>query len=94
MRISDLRTQLLEWIRTIIGVSSRRISGGESLTDDLGMDSLHLMQLFSTVDSEIGAIDMMPWLVSSSTSGLDTVDALYNYIATALQAAEHTRAER
>jgi acyl carrier protein len=94
MGIRDLRTQLLEWIRTIIGVSSRRISGGESLTGDLGMDSLHLMQLFSTVDSEIGAIDMMPWLVSSSTSGLDTVDAFYNYIAAALQAGEHTRVEQ
>jgi hypothetical protein len=91
MRISDLRDQLIEVIKAILGGGSRRISGSESLTTDLGMDSLNLMQLFSLVDSEFGSVDLMPWLVSSAAGGHDTVDGFCRYIAAAIETAEPAR---
>jgi hypothetical protein len=91
MRFGDLRDQLIEVIRAILGGGPRRIADGDSLTTDLGMDSLHLMQLFSMVDSLIGPVDLMRWLVGSSAGGRDTVGGFCRYIADAIAAAEPSR---
>jgi Phosphopantetheine attachment site len=88
MKVSETRDRLIRVIKAVLGVGSLRISGAESLTTDLGMDSLELMSLFALIDSEIGAIDLMPWLVDSSCGGRDTVDGLCRYVAAALGVAE------
>jgi len=87
MTLTAIKDRLLVVIGTVLGRGSHRVSGPESLTIDLGMDSLNLMQLFSLIESEIGAVDLLPWLVSSGTEGCDSVDGLCRYVANALQTA-------
>jgi hypothetical protein len=88
MSVCETRDRLLLAITGVLGLRSPRLSGGESLTIDLGMDSLELMSLFARIDSEVGAIDLMPWLLDSSGGGRDTVDGLCRYVASALGTAE------
>jgi hypothetical protein len=93
MRISEVKDRLMKVIKEIVGGSPNRISEGASLTSDLGLDSLELMNLFAHIDRKIGAVDLMPWMIGSATGGGDTVDSLCRYVATALEAAEWRRAE-
>jgi hypothetical protein len=87
MNVSDIRNRLFSAIRRTLD-GSPRIRGGESLTADLGMDSLELMSLFAFIDSEIGAIDLMPWLLDAACGGRDTVDGLCRFVVAALGVAE------
>ena len=87
MTLAAIKDRLLVAIRTVLDRGSTGVSGSESLTIDLGMDSLNLMQLFSLIESEIGGVDLLPWLVNSGTEGCDTVDGLCLYVADALQTA-------
>jgi hypothetical protein len=91
MTLGEIRNRLLRAIDRILGGVSGKVSDDHSLTVDLGMDSLHLMELFQIIDAEIGNVELMPWLILSSSGGRDTVDGLCRYLITALEGPELTR---
>ena len=93
MTLGEIRNRLLGAIDRIRGGLSEKVSDDHSLTVDLGMDSLHLMELFQIIDEEIGNVELMSWLIGSSSGGRDTVDGLCRYLITALEGPEPTRSQ-
>lgn len=70
----------------ITSVAERRmaeIKGSHSLTEDLGFDSLRLMQLFAAIDERFDGVDLTPWFARCAAAGADTVDGLCAFIAAA-----------
>jgi hypothetical protein len=93
MSVREMTDRLITVIKEAVGSGPGRIHDTHSLTIDLGMDSLELMNLFALIERRIGPVDLMPWMVGSAVPGRDTVDSLSRYVATALPHAEWRRPE-
>lgn len=70
-----------EIVATCPELVPEEISVDASLTGHLGLDSLSLSALFSTVRARFGHIELAPWFISSSNAGCDTVGSLARFIA-------------
>ena len=56
------------------------ISMGTLLVDDLGLDSLDLLELAERVRAELGQVDFTPWLVNATRGGGDSVGSLATFL--------------
>jgi acyl carrier protein len=56
-----------------------------SLTADLGLDSLDLVELAAQLGDHYGRIDLGPWFASAMQPGGDTVASLTAYLAALLE---------
>jgi acyl carrier protein len=54
-------------------VDPSKINPQASLTADIGLDSLDLVELASRIGAEFPQCDIMPWLTEASSPGKDTV---------------------
>ena len=91
MTLSEMTDRLIKVIKETLGGSPSRVSDGASLTTDLGLDSLELMNLFALIERKIGAVDLMPWMIGSAAGGGDTVGSLCRYVVTNLETREFRR---
>lgn len=56
MRENDLRTELAELITTAVGVEPRDITDDARLDEDLGIDSLTLVEIVVAVEDRFGLV--------------------------------------
>lgn len=79
------RQQLLEEVRNLILAQNPclfpdDVGEAASLTYDLGMDSLHLECLISSIKDGIIELEFTPWYIRAARHGADTVGGLVDYI--------------
>jgi acyl carrier protein len=56
-----------------------------SLTQDIGLDSLDLEQLFAFIKTHVVDVDLTPWLLSAARKGSDSLASLADFLASAQQ---------
>lgn len=61
-------------------IDPERVTPDASLTDDLEIDSVHLMALFAFARAEIADVDFTPWYVEAIRSRRDTLRSLAEYL--------------
>lgn len=79
------RQQILDHLRALIltmnpRLSPNEVNEGASLTQDLGMDSLHLESLISRLKDEVADVEFTPWYIKATRRGHDTVGSLADFI--------------
>jgi acyl carrier protein len=62
-------------------LAPEEVSVDASLTGHLGLDSLSLSSLFSTIRAHFGHIELAPWFIAASNAGRDTIGSLARFIA-------------
>jgi hypothetical protein len=65
------------------GLRAEEIGDSASLTQDLGLGSLELANLFAFVKAHIANVDLTPWLLSAARKGTDSVGSLALFLASA-----------
>jgi acyl carrier protein len=55
-----------------------------SLTGDLGLDSLDLVQLSASLSEDFPDVDLAPWLAQASLPGMDTLSSLITHLTETL----------
>jgi acyl carrier protein len=76
-----------ELIRIRPHLIESEISIETSLTQDLGLDSFDLEQLFAFIKANVTDVDLTPWLLASARKGSDSLDSLATFLAAAPRAA-------
>jgi acyl carrier protein len=67
------------------------IAPNSSLTADLGLDSLDLVELSARLTDHYGPVDLAPWLAEAMQPGGDSVASLAAFLAGRSSTAEVTR---
>jgi len=78
---AELITAELVRIRPHLGAAE--LSPDASLTQDLGLDSLDLEQLFAFIKSNVADLDLTPWFLSAARRGSDSLASLARFVAAA-----------
>ena len=76
MRENEVRTELAELISTAAGVEPQRITDDAQLDEDLGIDSLTLVEIVVAVEDRFGMV-----IPDDEWSKFQTVGDLVGYLA-------------
>ena len=86
---SDTLAELIanELVRIRPHLATAELRRDASLTQELGLDSLDLEQLFAAIKAQVGEVDLTPWFLSSARRGSDSLLSLATFLASAPRAA-------
>ena len=76
-----LRNLLIQLTSMKSSLDKSLVRSESSLTADLGLDSMDLVELSTRLSSEYAVVDLTPWLSRALQPGADTVGSLATYIA-------------
>jgi acyl carrier protein len=77
----DLRSTVFDSIRALKpAVAETAITPQASLTADLGLDSVDLVELSARITADFPACDITPWLWEASEPGRDTLDSFVTHL--------------
>jgi acyl carrier protein len=76
-----------ELVRIRPHLADSEISIETSLTQDLGLDSLDLEQLFAFIKANVADVDLTPWLLAAARRGSDSLDSLATFLSATPRAA-------
>jgi len=77
----QLRQVLASQIRMVKPtLDSSALQPQASLTGDLGLGSLDLVQLSARLASDFPEVDLTPWLAQACQPGMDTLSSIVSYL--------------
>ncbi|WP_112663512.1 acyl carrier protein [Microvirga flavescens] len=66
--------------RSILEKSDIEVASNASLTEDLGLDSLQIMQFFAGIEALYPEISLEEWFLVQGGTGKDTVQSVVDHI--------------
>jgi acyl carrier protein len=77
----DIKENIRALIATILDRANVEINQAQSLTADLGFDSMQLMQFFAGIEDHYPQVRLEEWFLDQSQEGQDTIGSLYQFIS-------------
>jgi hypothetical protein len=81
MHNPSILSAVTQLCHTILENDALRIAPEQSLTQDLGFDSMHLMQFFAGIEDLCPSLPLEMWFLEHAGGARDTIGSLVSYLA-------------